>query len=186
MNLVDNLKSTQCKKLFITLKSSHVQSLNIFGARQGLLFEFTCLIGVWKFEKLFSGPGPHVSGSFLLDCPGRLPGPVRRPNSWWPCSPHGERSAPMVARSSPCTWVGPSLALLRTSPRKPSPTPLFPNRCPSLMRHPELSERAKRSSSSPRPSCTKSLPTAPASEARPRDFPAVVFLCECLTNGIPL
>jgi hypothetical protein len=39
------------------------------------------------------------------------------------------------------------------------------------------------STPSPRPSCTKSLPVAPASEAGQWDSPAVVFLCEHLTGG---
>jgi hypothetical protein len=45
------------------------------------------------------------------------------------------------------------------------------------------SPTAKRSASSLRPSCTKSLPAAPTSEAGPRDFPAVIFLCEHLTES---
>jgi hypothetical protein len=74
-------------------KISSMKSFNIFGAREGFLFEFTRLSGVWKFEKLFSGPGPDVSGPFPFDHPGWSPGPVHRPCSWWPHSPHGERSA---------------------------------------------------------------------------------------------
>jgi hypothetical protein len=170
MNCVENLKSTQWRKLFKLFNSSGMQSLNIFGVTECFLFEFTSLSGVWKFEKLFSGSGPHVSH-----------------------------------RSSPPTWVGPSLALLRTSPRKPMPTLLYPfsrsvallaallqtghcfaRRCLSPMSHPELSNRAKRSASSPRPSCTKSLPAAPASEAGPQDFPVVVFFHERLAGGSPL
>jgi hypothetical protein len=175
MNSVENLKSTQCRKLFKIFKSSYIQSFNIFGAREGFLSEFKSLSEVWKFEKLFNGPGPHVSGMFLFDRRSTLP-----------------------------TWVGPSLPLLRTSPRKPSHTLLFPlpcsatllapllcagycfaHRCLSPMSCPKLSERAKRNASSPCPSCTKSLPAAPASEAGPWDFPAVVFLCEHLASGSP-
>jgi hypothetical protein len=76
MNSIENLKSTESKKLFKIFKSSRMQNLNIFGAKKSLLFEFTSLSGVWKIEKLFTGPGPHVSGPFLFDCPGWSPGPV--------------------------------------------------------------------------------------------------------------
>jgi hypothetical protein len=62
----------------------------------------------------------------------------------------------------------------------------FAHRCPSLMSHPELSNRAKRSASSLRPSYAKSLPAAPASEAGPQDFLAVIFLHERLISGVPL
>jgi hypothetical protein len=55
--------------------------------------------------------------------------------------------------------------------------------CPSPMSCPELSNRTKKSTSSPRPSYTDSLLAAPAGEAGPRDFPAVVFLHEHLTGG---
>jgi hypothetical protein len=39
-----------------------MQSLNIFEAREGFLFEFASLSGVWKFGNLFYGLGPPVSG----------------------------------------------------------------------------------------------------------------------------
>jgi hypothetical protein len=61
--------------------------------------------------------------------------------------------------------------------------PLVHQRCPLLMSCPEQSDRTKRSASSPRPSWTKSPPAAPASEAGPWDFPAVIFLCEHLVGG---
>jgi hypothetical protein len=100
------------------------------------------------------------------------------------------------------THVGwPPLPLLRTLPRKPSPILLCPShrsamllptllhagccfirRCSSPTSRPELSDRAKKSASSPRPSCTKSMPAAPASEAGAWDFPVVIFLCEHLTD----
>jgi hypothetical protein len=53
MNSVDNFKSTKLRKLFRILKSSSMQSLNIFRAREGFLFEFASLSGVWKFENIF-------------------------------------------------------------------------------------------------------------------------------------
>jgi hypothetical protein len=59
-------------------------------------------------------------------------------------------------------------------------------RFPSPMSRSELSDQAKRSASSPRPTCTKSMPAEPASEAGPRDFPAIIFLRERLTGGSPL
>jgi hypothetical protein len=108
-------------------------------------------------------------------------------------------------QSSPSTWVGPSLPLLQTTLRKSSPTPLFPlprsaalltallhtdhcfiHHCLSPMSHHELSDRAKSSASSPRPSYTKSMPAVSASEARPLDFLVVVFLRKHLTKGSPL
>jgi hypothetical protein len=61
--------------------------------------------------------------------------------------------------------------------------PLLCCRCPSQISHPELSDRAKRSDSSSCPSCTKGLPAAPASKARPWDLPAVIFLREHLTGS---
>jgi hypothetical protein len=97
-------------------------------------------------------------------------------------------------RSSLPTWVGHSLALLRTSSKgavthlalSPPPfghaprcsvprRPLHHRHCPSPMRHPELSDRTKRSALSPHPSCTKRLPAAPASEAGPWDFLTIIF-----------
>jgi hypothetical protein len=66
--------------------------------------------------------------------------------------------------SPPTLWSRSSL--LCSAPATASPT---------VAHHqwgsPELSDQAKRSVSSPRPSCTKSLPAAPASEAGPQDFP---------------
>jgi hypothetical protein len=60
--------------------------------------------------------------------------------------------------------------------------PLLHYRGPSPMNRPELSDPAKRSTSSPRPSYTKSQPAALASEAEPWDFPAIVFLREHFTG----
>jgi hypothetical protein len=97
MNSVENLKPSQWIKLFKAFKSSRIQSLNIFGVWKGFLFEFPSLSGVWKFEKLFSGAIPHVNGPFPFNRLGRSPGPVLRPDSQWPCSPHGERSVPVAA-----------------------------------------------------------------------------------------
>jgi hypothetical protein len=59
----------------------------------------------------------------------------------------------------------------------------YAHRCPSPMSCLELSDQAKRSTSSPRPSCTESLPAVPAGEAGPRDFPVIVFLHERHTSG---
>jgi hypothetical protein len=87
-------------------------------------------------------------------------------------------------------WVGPSLPLLWTSLRKPSPTPIFPSpfshtpHC-SAPRWPLLRPPLP-VASSPRSSCAKSLPAAPASKAEPRDFPVVIFLHEHLTGDSPL
>jgi hypothetical protein len=83
----------------------------------------------------------------------------------------------------------PPLSQVQTSPRKLLLTALlcvgrcFTCCCLPPTSHPELSNQAQRRASSLHPSCTKSLPAAPASEARPRDFPAVIFLHEHLTGG---
>jgi hypothetical protein len=49
--------------------------------------------------------------------------------------------------------------------------PPLHRRRPSSMSHPKLSDRAKRSASSPCPSGTRSLSAVPANKAGPRDFP---------------
>jgi hypothetical protein len=97
MNSVENLKSTQWRKFFKLFKSSSMQCLNIFGAREGFLFEITSLSGVWKFCKSFNGPGPHVSDPFPFDHTGRSPSPARHPCSQWPRSPHDEHSVSVAA-----------------------------------------------------------------------------------------
>jgi hypothetical protein len=53
MNSVDNLKSTQLRKLFKICNSISMQCLNIFEGWEAFLFEFTNLSGVWKFERIF-------------------------------------------------------------------------------------------------------------------------------------
>jgi hypothetical protein len=49
MNFVKNLKSTQLRELIIIFKSIPMKNWNIFGAWEGLHFEFGNLNGVWKF-----------------------------------------------------------------------------------------------------------------------------------------
>jgi hypothetical protein len=66
MNSVENLKSTQRRKLFKIFKSSRMQSLNIFGAREGFTFEFTSLSGVWKFENHLTGRARMSVAHFRL------------------------------------------------------------------------------------------------------------------------
>jgi hypothetical protein len=97
MNSVENLKSTQWRKFFKLFKSSSMQCLNIFGAREGFLFEITSLSGVWKFCKSFHGLGPHASDPFPFDHTGRSPSPARHPCSQWPRSPHDEHSVSVAA-----------------------------------------------------------------------------------------
>jgi hypothetical protein len=53
INSVENLKSTQFRKMLKVFKSSGIQSLNIFGAMEDFLFEFASLRGVWKFQIIF-------------------------------------------------------------------------------------------------------------------------------------
>jgi hypothetical protein len=49
VNSVGNLKSTQLRELIIIFKSSVIRNFNIFGAREGFLFEFETFNGIWKF-----------------------------------------------------------------------------------------------------------------------------------------
>jgi hypothetical protein len=58
MNFVENLKSTQLKKLLKIFKSSGMESFNIFGPSEGFLYEFANLSGVWKFENVFNQARP--------------------------------------------------------------------------------------------------------------------------------
>jgi hypothetical protein len=66
MNFVQNLKSTQWRKLFKIFKCSGIQSFNIFGARECFLFEFTNLSGVWKFENSLTGRAHMLAARFHL------------------------------------------------------------------------------------------------------------------------
>jgi hypothetical protein len=61
MNYVENLNSTQWRKLFTIFKSRSMQRLNIFWARECFLFKFTSLSGVWNFKKLFLLGRAHQS-----------------------------------------------------------------------------------------------------------------------------
>jgi hypothetical protein len=61
MNSVDNLKSTQLRKVFRIYKFRHLQSFDIFGVRQGLCFEFKILGQFWKLEIFTVALGPPVS-----------------------------------------------------------------------------------------------------------------------------
>jgi hypothetical protein len=58
MNYVENLRSTQLRKLFKIFKSSITQSLNIFKEREGLHFEFICFCWVWILEENLNWAGP--------------------------------------------------------------------------------------------------------------------------------
>jgi hypothetical protein len=158
---------------------------------------------VWvdlEIENYFTGPGPHVGGPFPFDRRGRSPGPTRHPVPGG--RTHRVESAlrrwpPVVTAHvgwSPWHCFGRhwgSCSPLRfslPSPIRPCSSLLcashcFTHRCPSLMSRPEQSDQAKRSASSPRPSCTKSLHAALARKAGPQDFPTVVFLYDHLTGG---
>jgi hypothetical protein len=182
MNYVEILKLTQLKTLLKIFQSSCIQSLKIFGARQGFLFEFASSSGVWKFENYLTELGPHVSSLFPFDRPGRSFCPTRHPvpggrdhcaestRHWWPpvvTAPRG--LAPLI--TAPDVTVE---AIADST----FPLPPFSHapRC-STPRWPPLHL------SSPRPSCTKNLPTAPASDSGQRDSPAVIFVREHLIGG---
>jgi hypothetical protein len=126
MNSVDNFKSTKLRKLFRILKSSSMQSLNIFRAREGFLFEFASLSGVWKFENIFCWARPTYQRPVSIltaqdGCP--VPHPALFP------------VATLTARRAAwCRWppvvvasrgLAP-ISLLQTSSRKPPPTLLLP------------------------------------------------------------
>jgi hypothetical protein len=53
MHFVENLKSIQLRDLIRMLKSSPMQNFNIFKAREGYLFQFANLSGVWNFGGIF-------------------------------------------------------------------------------------------------------------------------------------
>jgi hypothetical protein len=40
----------------VEFKSSFLQSLNIFGPRKGVEFEFQTMQGIWILEKILTGP----------------------------------------------------------------------------------------------------------------------------------
>jgi hypothetical protein len=96
------------------------------------------------------------------------------------------RNAPYVIRGSHRPFRFSHFPFSRMTHYSTPHRSLLHHYCSSLMSHPKLSDWAKRSTLSLRPSCTKSLPAAPASEARPRDFPTAIFLYERLTSGSPL
>jgi hypothetical protein len=135
---------------------------------------------------------------FRFDHPGRSPNPVH-------CSvPSGRahhaesarrRWPPVAAAPRGLAPLTPALDIayeVAHHSAPPSHCSAPPPRCSAPPQPPlclssptasELSDRTKGSASSQRPSCTKSLPTAPSSEARQRDSPAVVFLHEHLISG---
>jgi hypothetical protein len=175
MNSVVNLKSTKWRKLFKILKSSSMESLNIFRAREDFLFEFTSLSGVWKFENYLTGQDHMSVARFRLTARDGCPVPCAAPIPGG-CAHRAEsarRRWPLVVAAhvgwSPLT-TAPDITKEAIA-HFAFPSHCFTHRCPLPMSHPELSDQAKRSASSPRPSCTESLPTAPVSEAGPRDFP---------------
>jgi hypothetical protein len=187
--------------------SSHIRGCNVFFSRfrfslrtQGLApanlivqFGFQLPIRfcrVWKFENIFNRAGPTCQQpiSILTARDGRL---VPRAALF-----------PVAAGHHRTTWVGPLIPAPNVTEEAAThsafPLPPFGRapRCyalhwPPLLPllpvadepPPELSNRAKRSALSSRPSCTKSLPAAPASEAGQQDSPAIVFLREHLAGG---
>jgi hypothetical protein len=73
MNGIENLKSAQWIKLLKIFNYSHIQSMNIFGVREGFLFEFTSLSGVWKFENHLTGLARMLAARFRLTARSRAP-----------------------------------------------------------------------------------------------------------------
>jgi hypothetical protein len=55
---------TQLRKLFRIFRYSLIQRLHIFGAMEGICFEFTNMSSFWKFEKSSNWAGPIVSVRF--------------------------------------------------------------------------------------------------------------------------
>jgi hypothetical protein len=195
--------STQSRKLFKILKSSLKEGLNIFGAREVFLFDFASLSGVWKFENYLTWLGPHVSGLFPFDCPGRLPDPTRHPYFRWLCSPCRERSAATGCRSSPPHVGWYPLIIAPDVTEEAAAHSAFP--LPPFSRTPRYSAMHWPSLRPPSPVTDEpplSCPTGPKGAPRrrappaPRAYPqrrlakpghgispAVIFLGEHLTGG---
>jgi hypothetical protein len=55
------LKSAQLKKLFIILQYSRMKNLEIFGAMEGICFEFKCLNPFWKLWENSNPCGARLS-----------------------------------------------------------------------------------------------------------------------------
>jgi hypothetical protein len=55
---VGNMKSAQLRKLFRILQSSIIENLEIFGAMEGICFEFAGLNQFWKFWENSNHVGP--------------------------------------------------------------------------------------------------------------------------------
>jgi hypothetical protein len=149
-----------------------MQSLNIFGARQSFLFEFKSLGGVWKFENHLTSQARMSAAHFHLTAwDGR---PVL-------CAAPVPDGVAHHVESSQHRWQ-PVLA----APRGLAPHTTTPDVIEEVVAHSTFSPPpfgCAPSCSAPCSSCTKSLSAAPASEAEPRDFPAVVFLREHLAGG---
>jgi hypothetical protein len=120
MNSIENLKSTQLRKLFKVFKSRSMQSSNIFRARKNFLFEFANLSGVWKLEIIFYEARPTCQQPVcILTALTTQRAAQRR----WPpivTAPHG---------------LPPPLSQLRMSPRRLPPTTLLP---PTVRQHSSL------------------------------------------------
>jgi hypothetical protein len=96
MNFVDNLKSTQLRKLFKIFKSTKIKKFEYVWSRKGLPFEFASWRGVWNPEKIFNWAGPTCQWPvFTFDHPGPLPGPAcASPMAGDHRSPRAQRCAP--------------------------------------------------------------------------------------------
>jgi hypothetical protein len=80
MRYTGNLKLGQWKKLFIMFKSSVMQTLNIFGSREGFYFEFQCLEEFEIYLKKVKRGWAHWSVALsLLACTHHAIGARSRP-----------------------------------------------------------------------------------------------------------
>jgi hypothetical protein len=90
-------------------KSRSVQSFSIFGSREGFIFEFTILSGVWKIEKKNTRPGPPVSCPHGFQPRALVTTFTRSPLTWSPCGDcthSGERVGTGHHRSPPLPMPG--------------------------------------------------------------------------------
>jgi hypothetical protein len=109
MNYVENLMLTQLIKLFKIFKSMTMQSLDIFGFREGFHFEFTSFYWVWILEENLNRASPLVSDPFPFYRPVLVTGPAlpttEPVTKWWQHSQRcvlPNRPPPVVDAAAQC------------------------------------------------------------------------------------